>query len=100
MRELPRQAWTYIIASPGGTLYTGVTSNLFVRIRQHKLKTFKGFSSRYNCNRLVFFQEFDDIGSAITREKEIKGWTRVRKLTLIEESNPEWKDLAADWLEK
>ncbi len=63
----------------------------------HKNKLLKGFSSRYNVNRLVFFEETGDIFSAIEREKEIKGWRRSKKLRLIESTNPTWKDLSEGW---
>ena len=79
-----------------GTLYTGVTSNLPQRIYQHKNKTFTGFSSKYNCDRLVYYEVFDDMENAILREKQIKGGSRKKKIALIESLNPEWKDLYKD----
>jgi putative endonuclease len=89
--------YTYIMGSTSGTLYTGVTSDLYVRVRQHKSGAFEGFSSKYNCTRLLYSEEFTDIRSAIAREKEIKGWRRERKLDLIRTINPEFKDLAVNW---
>lgn len=90
-------AWTYIVASKHWNLYVGVTSGLENRIWQHKVKAFMGFSSRYNCDRLVYFDTFESIESAIRREKELKGWSRAKKLALIPASNPSLDDLAADW---
>ncbi|HAX48524.1 MAG TPA: GIY-YIG nuclease family protein [Ignavibacteria bacterium] len=90
--------YVYILASKrNGTIYTGVTNNLLNRLYSHKNKLLKGFSSRYNVNRLVFFEETGDIFSAIEREKEIKGWRRSKKLRLIESTNPTWKDLSEGW---
>ena len=85
---------TYIVTNrKRGTLYTGVTSNLSKRIYQHKTKYYKGFSSRYNLNKLVWFEEHARIVDAIAREKQIKGWVRKKKIELIEGFNPEWRDL-------
>ncbi len=78
-------------------LYTGVTNSLERRIWQHKNGTIPGFTKNYNCNRLVYFEIYERIEQAIAREKEIKGWTRVKKNALVETQNPEWNDLAADW---
>ena len=80
------------------TLYTGVTSNLEVRNYQHKNKTIKGFTSKYNVQKLVYFEECSDPSSAIAREKQIKGWTRAKKNALILEKNPGWKDLSHEWM--
>jgi putative endonuclease len=80
-----------------GTLYTGVTSDLLKRIYQHKNNSIEGFSSKYNVHDLVYFEECDNIKSAIEREKQIKAWNRKKKLELIEFLNPEWKDLSEDW---
>ena len=78
-------------------LYTGVTNNLERRIFEHKNKIIKGFTSKYNINKLVYFDYTDNINSAIAREKQIKGWTRKKKNELIEEMNPEWKDLSKEF---
>ncbi len=84
----------YILANKrNGTLYTGVTSNLVQRVSQHKEKITKGFTSRYDCHRLVYYEVFDDMPNAILREKQIKAGSRKKKLALIEGMNPEWKDL-------
>ena len=78
-------------------LYTGVTNSLEKRIWQHRQKAFPGFTKKYNCDRLVHFEEYGEIDQAIAREKQIKGWTRARKDALISARNPEWDDLAAGW---
>jgi len=89
--------YVYIMASISKTLYVGMTNNLERRVYQHKFKVKKGFTSRYNIFKLVYFQSTDDVGYAIGREKQIKGWTRSKKIELIESMNPHWIDLSADW---
>ena len=89
--------WTYIIASRTGTLYIGMTNNLYVRVMQHKSREIEGFSSQYKCNRLVYWESFDDVLKAINREKQLKGWRREKKIALIEAMNPRWEDLAEKW---
>ncbi len=90
--------YTYILASKrNGVLYVWVTSNLERRILEHKNGTIEGFTKKYFVHHLVWFQEFSTIQEAIEYEKHIKWRKRQRKINLIEESNPEWKDLA-DWL--
>ena len=87
----------YIMASrpKGGTLYVGVTSNLIKRVMQHKklLEGGSDFVDRYMVNQLVYYEAYDNPSDAITREKRLKTWQRAWKIRLIEESNPEWKDL-------
>ncbi len=78
-------------------MYTGVTNNLERRIYEHKNKLIDGFTKKYNCTDLVFFEETDQIAFALDREKEIKGWKRVRKDELIQVDNSTLKDLSADW---
>lgn len=92
-----RHGWVYILVGRTGTLYTGVTSDLYSRILEHRNGIKSGFASKYNCNRLAYFEEYEDINTAIAREKTIKGWTRAKKITLIESLNPAWKDLAKHW---
>ena len=75
-------------------IYVGVTSNLLKRVYQHKTKTYKGFTSKYNCNKLIYFEEFNDISVAIKREKQIKGGNRNQKEVLINSKNPKWNDLS------
>ena len=78
-------------------LYTGVTSNLNMRVKEHKEKLHQGsFTARYNIRKLIYFESFDTIGDAIKREKQIKGGSRKKKLELINSSNPEWRDLTID----
>lgn len=74
-------------------LYTGVTSDISSRIIQHKNKSFGGFTSKYNADVLVFFEAYTSIEDAISREKQIKSWSRRKKLALIESVNPEWREL-------
>jgi putative endonuclease len=86
--------WTYILASKrNGTLYTGVTSNLGERVWQHKVKAIPGFTSKYSVDKLVWYEPFERIEDAIAAEKRIKRWRRAWKLALIEERNPQWRDL-------
>lgn len=87
----------YIMASKrNGTLYTGVTSNLKKRVYQHKNGTYDGFPRKYNVHMLVWYEVTNSIEAAIRREKQIKKWRRKWKLKLIEELNPEWRDLSED----
>ena len=88
------------MASRSRTLYTGVTSNLDGRVAEHKLKLVPGFTSRHNIDRLVYFECHGDIRRAIQREKQIKGWTRAKKLALIASMNPGWCDLSEGWFGK
>lgn len=88
--------YVYILASPARTLYTGVTNNLERRVRQHRAAESE-FTSRYNITRLVHYEVTNSVTTAIAREKEIKGWRREKKVALIEEDNPAWDDLAAEW---
>jgi len=93
-----KQSFVYIISNrKNGTIYTGVTSDLNKRIFQHKNKLIDGFSKKYGLDKLVFFEEYADIYNAIVREKEIKGWLRIKKIELIESINPNWNDLAESW---
>jgi putative endonuclease len=86
--------YVYLLASgKHGTLYVGVTNDLARRVYQHKMRVFRGFTSRYLVDRLVWFESYDDPVNAIAREKEIKKWRREWKINLIERSNPEWTDL-------
>lgn len=94
-----RQPAVYILANKrNGTLYTGVTANLVQRVSQHKDGTLPGFSTRYGCKRLVYYELFDDMVTAIEREKQIKAGSRRKKLLLIETTNPQWNDLYDDLL--
>src|SRR3972149_2722702 len=75
-------------------LYAGGTNNILIRTGQHKVKLMKGFTAKYNVNKLVFFEEFSYVRDAIEAEKKIKGWTRAKKIKLIESKNPNWEDLS------
>ncbi len=92
-----RKFWTYIVASESGTLYVGVTNNIDRRASEHKSKIIEGFTSKYDCNRLVWYEQWSGPRQAIRREKQIKGWTRAKKIELIEQSNARWADLAETW---
>ncbi len=84
----------YIVASRTGTLYIGMTGSLDRRVLQHKAGRIEGFASKYQCDRLVYYESFDDVHKAIEREKQLKGWARAKKIALIESKNPRWEDLA------
>ena len=90
----------YIMSNVSKMLYTGVTGDLETRVFQHKTKHVAGFTQKYNLFRLVYFEGFGNIRDAIAREKRIKGWVRAKKVALVESMNPEWRDLAADWMKK
>ena len=86
--------YVYMLASkPNGTLYVGITSNIIKRIYEHKEKYVEGFTKKYNISRLVYFEEYNDVKEAISREKCIKRWKRSWKIKLINENNPKWEDL-------
>ena len=88
----------YIMASRrNGTLYTGVTADLPLRAHQHREGLTPGFTRRYGCKTLVYYEVYEDMASAIAREKQIKGGSRRKKLALIEGVNPQWRDLYADF---
>jgi putative endonuclease len=89
--------WVYIMASQSGTLYTGVTSDLERRVWEHKTGATGGFTKRYGCNRLVYFESTGEAYQAIQREKQVKAWTRAKREALIRTLNPGWRDLANDW---
>jgi putative endonuclease len=92
-----RPCWVYILASRSGVLYVGMTNDLKRRIWQHKQKEFPGFTATYNVDRLVFYKEFPAPAQAIINEKRVKGWTRAKKIALIETNNPKWVDLSDGW---
>ena len=95
--ECMKNYYVYILASKrNGTLYTGVTNNLSRRTYEHKESLVDGFTKKYNVKILVHYEQTNDIGSAIAREKCIKRWKREWKIKLIEEDNPEWKDLGLE----
>ena len=91
--------YVYITASRTKVLYTGVTSDLTGRIIQHKDKRLNGFTKKYNVSRLVWYNETNDIQTVLEWEKKINGWSRKKKIDMIEKNNPQWQDLSAAWLE-
>ena len=91
--------YIYIMTSPSGTLYTGMTNNLQRRVYEHKNKLIDGFTKRYNVTRLVYYELYHDVRDAIAREKQIKSWRRSKKLDLIKSLNPTWRDISEDWKE-
>ena len=89
--------FVYIVCSRTGTLYIGMCNNIERRMWEHKSGEFEGFASKYHCNRLVYFESFDQVLNAIGPEKQLKGWRREKKIALIEAMNPRWADLAEKW---
>ena len=89
--------WVYIMASRTGTLYTGMTGFVDTRISQHKSGEIDGFTKKYNCDRLVYDEKYDDVYVAKRRELQLKGWRKAKKIALIEKMNPRWADLAENW---
>ena len=87
----------YILSNASRMFYVGVTNDLMRRMSEHRQKLHPGYAARYNIKHLVYYEQYGDIGLAIAREKELKGWTRGRKEALIRESNPEWRDLCEEW---
>ena len=96
MRE-ERRYFVYIMTNPSRTLYAGITNSIRRRTREHKEKRAGGFTARYNITRLVYYESFCDIRNAIEREKQIKSWTRAKRVALIESMNPKWDDLSREW---
>jgi len=88
--------FVYIVASPSRTIYIGVTNDLRRRLDEHKKREIPGFTATYNVHRLVWFEEFADAAAAISREKQLKGWRRQKKIELIESMNPAWNDLSSE----
>ncbi|HEY9169355.1 MAG TPA: GIY-YIG nuclease family protein [Lutibacter sp.] len=94
-----KKSYIYFMANKNNTvIYIGVSSNLLKRVYQHKTKAFKGFTSKYNCDKLVYFEEFEDINQAIVREKQLKAGNRQRKEELIKQENSNWEDLSDGWI--
>ena len=93
------KSYVYFMTNKNNTvIYIGITSNLLKRVYQHKTKAYKGFTYKYNCDMLIYFEEFNDINQAISREKQLKAGNRKKKEDLINSLNPEWKDLSDGWL--
>jgi putative endonuclease len=89
--------WVYILSNKSKTLYIGVTNDLARRLYEHRHKLSDGFTARYSVDQLVYFEEHESIRTAIEREKKLKGWNRQKKIALIQEKNPELKDLSEGW---
>jgi len=94
---MDHEYWVYIMASATGVLYVGMTNDIDVRARQHKGLQIEGFSKRYKCTRLVYYESYQWVQKAIAREKQLKRWSREKKIVLIEMKNPRWQDLAKSW---
>jgi len=92
-----QQYFVYIMANKGKMIYTGVTNNIERRVFEHKNSLTDGYTKKYQINKLVHCEMTDDVSAAISREKQIKGWLRKKKVALIESVNPKWEDLAKDW---
>ena len=92
-----KRYYVYVMASRSLNLYTGITSNIYRRSLQHKNGEIDGFTKKYDINRLVYYEVFEHIGNAIAREKQVKAWTRTKRLALIKSIDPTWQDLAEDW---
>ena len=87
----------YIMSSRTKVLYVGITSDLQHRVSEHKTGALEGFTNKYKCHYLVHFERYDNVFHAIGREKQLKGWTRAKKIALIESSNPRWQDRSEHW---
>jgi len=96
MYSAPRFYYVYIMTNRSKSLYTGVTGNLERRVLEHKQGIKGEFAARYKIDRLAYFERFGDIRAAIGREKQIKGWLRIKKIELVVSMNPEWKDLSEE----
>jgi len=94
---MTKQFYVYIMSNKSRTLYTGVTNDLERRVHEHKQKLIAGFTEKYNIDRLVYYEATEDVNAAISREKQIKGWLRVKKIALIESMSPKWTGLSARW---
>jgi len=98
--KFERRYYVYVLASRSLNLYTGITDNICRRILEHKSGAIQGFTKRYNINRLVYYEVFKYVNNAIAREKQIKAWTRAKRIALIKGQNPAWQDLAEGWGER
>ena len=89
-----RKYYVYIMTNKSMTLYTGMTNNIERRLAEHRMHLNPGFTSRYKISKLVYYEEFNDVRDAIFREKQIKGWTRHKKVNLVKSINPGWRDIS------
>jgi putative endonuclease len=94
-----RHYYVYIMASKSRVLYIGITNDICRRVWEHRRNAFPGFTSKYRIHRLVHYETFKYVGNAITREKQLKGWLRSKKLALISCTNPTWEDLGEQWFD-
>ena len=92
-----RSHYVYILSNAARTLYIGVTNDLERLVHQHKQLAVPGFTATYRVTYLVHYEETSDVHEAIEREKQLKGWTRAKKVALVESGNPMWRDLSLDW---
>ncbi len=92
-----KQYYVYVMTNRSRTLYIGVTNDLRRRVCEHKHHMIEGFTKRYNIDGLIYYEVSGDIMAAIAREKQIKGWLRKRKISLVESMSPEWRDLSEEW---
>ncbi len=92
-----KQYYVYIMTNTSRTLYVGVTNDLERRVYEHKQKMVPGFTTAYNINRLVYFEATQNINAAIAREKQLKRWRRLKKVSLVDSVNPQWNDLSLEW---
>jgi putative endonuclease len=99
MSDRPHDYWVYIMTSKSRVIYIGVTNSLEKRVWQHKTGMVEGFTKKYNCTRLVWFEHFRDVRDAIAYEKRLKGLLRAKKVALIETENPQWRDLSEELFE-
>jgi putative endonuclease len=97
MSKRDHHYYVYLMASRTRVLYCGVTNSIARRAEEHRVGRIPGFSAKYNCHRLVWFEHYQYIHNALEREKQIKGWKREKKIDLIERMNPSWADLSEPW---
>ena len=97
MKEGDHHYYVYLMASRTRVLYCGMTNNIRRRTAEHKVGIVPGFTAEYRCERLVWFEQYHYVRNAIEREKQVKNWTRTKKILLIEEKNPSWSDLSEAW---
>ena len=90
--------YIYILSSKSGVLYIGMTNDLVRRLSEHKQKIIKGFTEKYNCNKLVYYEHYKNIKQTILREKQLKKWNRSKKENLIKKLNKDWEDLSEEWV--
>ena len=98
--NVAKEYYVYIMTNKSKMFYTGVTSNLMRRVKEHKEKLIESFTSKYNISILVYYESTSSVHAALAREKQIKGWLRAKKIALINSMNPEWRDLSEEWFER